>query len=144
MNHTLEVTIKKPINDVIAFHQDPEKYPLWMEGLKNHEVISGKAGELDTVSTFVFDMKGRTMEMKETVIESNLPEKYEVRYDAPGIVNTVGFSFSKIDEESTKVINYNEFQFSGFMKVISFFMGGAFKKQSQKYLDDFKAAVENE
>lgn len=144
MNHTLEAAIKKPINEVIAFHQNPEKYPLWMEGFIAHQIVSGNQGEKDAVSKFTFDMKGRTMEMNETVLESNLPEKYSVRYDGPGMVNKVSFSFSEIDEATTKIVNYNEYEFSGFMKIIAFFMGGAFKKQSQKYLDEFKAAVENE
>lgn len=142
MKHTLETTINKPIDEVISFFLDPGNYPLWMEGLQEHKVISGKAGEKGAESTFTFDMKGRTMEMKETVLESSLPERYQVQYDAPGMVNKVGFIFSFIDGETTKIINDNEFEFSGFMKVISVFMGGAFKKQSQKYLDDFKAAAE--
>ena len=36
----------------------------------------------------------------------------------------------------------NEFQFKGFMKLIGFFMPGAFEKQSFKYMKDFKAFAE--
>jgi hypothetical protein len=38
-----------------------------------------------------------------------------------------------------------EFQFKGFMKIIGFLFPGAFKKQSLKYLVDFKqfAEIEN-
>ncbi len=144
MNHTLETTIDKPLQEVISFFRDTSKYSLWMEGLQEHRITKGSAGEVGTEAIFVFDMKGRIMEMKETVLISDLPKKYLVQYDAPGVLNKVEFGFSEIDENTTKVINYNEFKFSGFMKIVSFFMGGAFKKQSQKYLDSFKSAVEKE
>ena len=42
------------------------------------------------------------------------------------------------------VINDQEFRFKGFMKIIGLLMPGAFKKQSKKYLEDFKYFVENE
>ena len=41
-------------------------------------------------------------------------------------------------------VSESEFQFQGFgMKLFGFLMPGAFKKQSQKYLNDFKNFVEN-
>ncbi|MEO2058942.1 MAG: SRPBCC family protein, partial [Mesonia sp.] len=41
-------------------------------------------------------------------------------------------------------ISESEFQFSSFaMKVMGFLMPGAFKKQSLKYMKDFKAFVED-
>ncbi|MBO6522334.1 MAG: SRPBCC family protein [Balneolaceae bacterium] len=144
MNYTLETTINKPLDEVIAFFEAPSNYPLWMEGLKEHQTTKGSHGQEGAESRFVFDMKGREMEMTETVLVSNLPEKYTVQYKAPGMTNKVELRYSEIDANTTKVVSYNEFQFSGFMKIISFFMGGAFKKQSHKYLDDFKSAVEKE
>ncbi len=144
MNHTLEATINKPLDEVITFYKNPEKYPLWMEGLKEHRNIKGSHGEEGTESVFVFDMKGREMELKEAVLISDFPHKHAVQYNTPGMIHTVEFEFSEIDEQSTKIINHNDFQFSGFMKIMSFFMGGALKKQSQKYLDAFKSAAEEQ
>lgn len=52
-------------------------------------------------------------------------------------------SFEVINDHTTKWISESEFQFSGFMmKLMGFLMPGAFKKQSIKYLGDFKAFAE--
>ena len=61
-----------------------------------------------------------------------------------GVYNIVINRFEKVDKNTTRVINDQEFRFKGFMKIIGLLMPGAFKKQSKKYLEDFKYFVENE
>jgi hypothetical protein len=41
-------------------------------------------------------------------------------------------------------VTEQEFQFSGFMKLIGMFMPGAFKKQSCKYMNAFKEFAERQ
>jgi hypothetical protein len=53
--------------------------------------------------------------------------------------------FTAIDDNTTKYESISEFNFKGIgMKLVGALMPGAFKKQSQKYLDLFKQFVENE
>ena len=52
--------------------------------------------------------------------------------------------FEELPDGRTKWTSKTEFQFAGFMmKVMGFLMPGAFKKQSKKYMNDFKAFAES-
>ena len=51
--------------------------------------------------------------------------------------------FKEVDANTSKWISESEFQFSSFgMKLMGWLMPGAFRKQSQKYLEDFKRFAE--
>jgi Icc-related predicted phosphoesterase len=71
-----------------------------------------------------------------------LPDEFSGTYDAKGVFNVVKNRFVSLPDNRTKYISEQEFRFSGFMKIIGFLMPSAFKKQSMKYLSDFKNFVE--
>jgi hypothetical protein len=87
-------------------------------------------------------MGKRTIEMIETISIRNLPDEFSGTYDAKGVHNVVRNRFIEMGPDKTKLESENEFQFTGFMKLIGFFMRSAFPKQSLKYLKDFKAFAE--
>ena len=73
-----------------------------------------------------------------------MPHEFHVTYDAKGVHNIQRNYFKAIDENTSKWISESEFEFNGiFMKLMGFFMPGIFKKQSLKYLKDFKAFAED-
>lgn len=84
------------------------------------------------------------MEMVETITVKNLPHEFSGTYDAQGVHNIVSNHFYDISGTRTRYVSAQEFQFKGMMKVIAFLMPGAFKKQSMKYLKDFKKFVESQ
>lgn len=142
MKYTVSVEIHKPQNEVVELFNNPEHYPKWMKGLLKHEVVKGNFGKEGTISKFLFKMGKREMEMQEEVLKNNLPNEYTVAYKAKGVYNEVCNRFEKLSESKTRVHNDQEFRFKGFMKIMGWFMPGAFKKQSKKYLLDFKDFVE--
>ena len=82
--------------------------------------------------------------MIETITVKNLPHEFSGTYEAKGVWNEVKNYFEQIDDQTTRWRSESYFKFSGFMKIIGFLMPGSFKKQSQKYLDQFKAFAEEE
>lgn len=114
-----------------------------MEGLQSFEHISGTPGQPGAKSKLKFKMGKREIEMIETITVRNLPDEFSGIYEAQGVNNIVKNKFVKISEDKTKYITENEFQFKGLMKIIGFLMPNAFKKQSMKYLNDFKKFAEN-
>ncbi len=81
--------------------------------------------------------------MIETITKRNLPEEFTGTYEAKGVFNIAKNSFIPIDENKTKYVTEQEFQFSGFMKLMGAVMPGAFKKQTLKYMKAFKEFAEN-
>ena len=143
MKYTTEIEINKPIEQVIDLFDNPDNMSKWMEGLQSFEHISGTPGQVGAKSRLVFKMGKREIEMIETVTVRNLPDEFSGTYETKGVVNIVRNKFEKISENKTRYLTENEFQFSGFMKIFGFFMPGSFKKQSMKYLQDFKKFAEN-
>jgi uncharacterized membrane protein len=142
MKYTSEIEINSPINKVIELFDNPDNMGKWMKGLQSFEPISGKPGQVGAKSRLKFKMGKREFEMIETITVRNLPDEFSGTYDAKGVFNIVKNRFISLPGNRTKYISEQEFRFSGFMKIIGFFMPSAFKKQSMKYLSDFKNFVE--
>lgn len=143
MIYSCEIIINKPIEKVVELFDNPDNLYKWMEGLQSFEHISGEVGMPGAKSRLKFKMGKREIEMIETINVRNLPDEFTGTYEVEGVYNIVKNKFIKISENETKYISENEFQFKGFMKLIAFFMPGAFKKQSVKYLNDFKKFAES-
>ena len=143
MKYTVEVTIEASRDRVVAAFDNPDNLKKWMPGLLSIEPISGTPGKVGAKTRLKFDMDGRQIEMIETITERNLPESCSGTYDANGVHNIVSNRFEAVGENRTRWVAENEFQFSGFMmKLMGWLMPGAFRKQSLKYLESFKAFVE--
>lgn len=142
MKYTCEIKINKPVDEVVAKFDNIDNMKHWMEGLQSFEHLSGTLGEPGSTAKMSFQMGKRTIEMIETVTVRNLPHEFSGTYDAKGVHNIVKNYFKPVDENTTLYITEQEFRFKGFMKIIAALMPGAFKKQSMKYLHNFKGFVE--
>lgn len=142
MKYNTEVTINAPIEKVIDLFCDPNHIDKWQPGFISIEHISGIVGEEGAKSKLLYKMGKRDVEMIETITHKNLPHEFSGTYEAKGVWNEVKNHFEAINESQTRYWAENDFRMSGFMKIIAFFMPGAFKKQSQKYMDLFKKFVE--
>lgn len=142
MNYQLSIVIDKPINHVISRFQDPDGLSEWQQGLVSMKHLSGEPGAVGSQSQLVFDEGGRKIVMTETILEHDLPERFVAQYEAGGVHNININRFEPLGEKPTRWHMDTTFTFSGFMKIVALFMGGAFKRQSQKTMSAFKAYVE--
>ncbi len=144
MKYTSEIVINKPIDKVTALFDNPDNMGKWMKGLVSFEHLSGEQGQPGAKSRLKFKMGKREIEMIETIDVRNLPDEFSGTYEAKGVFNVVKNYFQPLPDNKTKYITHNEFKFTGYMKIIAMLMPGAFKKQSLKFMADFKKFVENE
>lgn len=144
MKFRQEIEINKPIEEVIPLFDNPDNMDKWMEGLQSFEHITGIPGQPGAKSRLKFKMGKREIEMIETITSRNLPQEFSGTYEAHGVLNIIKNKFDKISEVKTRYVTENEFQFKGFMRIVAFFMPGAFKKQSMKYMEDFKKFAEDQ
>ena len=143
MKYTTEITIKKPIQEVVELFQNPKNSFEWMEGLTKFELIEGIEGQVGSKSNIEFQLGKRTMKMVETILESNLPKNIKFQYDSPGSYNTVNHIFEDNGDGTTKHKAESYFKFSSLgMRLIAWLMPGLFKKQSMKYATAFKEFAE--
>lgn len=145
MKYTTQIDINLPIDRVVELFDNPDNMKRWMEGLQSFEPISGTPGKEGAKSKLKFQMGKRSIEMIETITVSNLPEEFTSTYETKGVFNIVKNRFEPIDEQNTRYIQDQDFQFQSLtMKVMGLLMPGAFKKQSMKYLTDFKNFAESQ
>jgi len=144
MKYITEIEINKPIDRVIELFDDSDNLGKWLDGLQSFEHLSGTPGQPGATSRLKFKMGKREIEMVETILVRNLPDKFSGTYEAKGVYNKVDNQFIKLDENKTKYITNHDFQFKGIMKIFAFLMPGSFKKQSIKNLKAFKNFVETQ
>jgi len=142
MKYTTEVTINLPREQVIAIFDDPEKLKKWQPTLVKYEHLSGDVGQPGSQTLLAYDTNGRKMQITETVVSRNLPDELTFTFDASGVHNVVRNRFIALDASTTKWIMENDFQFSGFMVIMSLFLGRAFRNQTKSDMERFKEFAE--
>lgn len=143
MKYKHQITIEQSRDEVIHKFDDPENMKHWQPGLVKYEHLSGTPGTVGATMKLSYTMGKRHIEMIETITKRNLPFEFDGTYEAKNVFNEVKNRFDETAEGHTLWTAENEFRFSGIMKLMGWLMPGAFKKQSYKYMQDFKAFVEN-
>lgn len=145
MRYSSEITVELPRAKVIELFDNEENLSKWMQGLKSFEHLEGEPGQEGARSRMKFEMGRRKIEMVETILKRELPDRLLTSYDTKGVYNEVDSKFEVIDEHNTRYITEHYFRFDGWgMKVMAALMPKAFKKQSMQYLQDFKSFAEAE
>lgn len=143
MKYTTEIVVDVPREEFIKKMDDPNNMKHWQKGLIGYEQLSANVGQEGSRMSLSYEMGKRKIDMVETIIKRNLPEEMHMTYETKGVHN-IQKNYFKEENGATRWISESEFQFSGFgMKLMGFLMPGAFKKQSLKYMEDFKAFAEN-
>ena len=142
MKYQQEIIIQRPRKEVVEMFSNPDNMKHWQRGFIFMKPINGEPGAEGSQNLLKYEMGKREIEMTETILTNNLPQEYTATYEAKGVYNFQKNRFLDTPEDHTRWISENEFRFSGFMKLFGWFMPGAFKKQSRKYMEDFKAFAE--
>jgi len=143
MKYTNTVEINKPRAEVIQLFDDPKNMKYWMDGLQDYKHLKGEPGTEGAKTKLWINQGKRQMEMVETITTHNPPKEFHGIYETTGAWNGQKNFFTELNENRTLWTSENEFKFEGFlMKAIGFLMPGAFKKQTQKYMESFKAFAE--
>ena len=142
MKYKQSIIVNLPIEKVIELFDNPDNMKYWQEGFISFEHLSGEPGHTGAKSKLKYKMGKNEIEMIETITVRDLPREFSAIYEAKGVWNEVKNYFEPIDANSTKWTSENTFNFKGFMKIIAFLMPGMFKKQSYKFMEDFKKFAE--
>ena len=143
MKYTTEIKIELPREEVIRKLDNVENIKHWQRGLTSVEHISGTPGEFGAKMRLNYQFGKRKMELTETITKSNFPDELHATYNTKGMHNIQKNYFKESTDGSTVWVSENEFLPTNFMmRVMTFLMPKAFKKQSLKYLTDFKNFAE--
>jgi hypothetical protein len=145
MKYSSEIIIKLPINECLKKLDNSENLKYWQNELISYEYLSGVPGKLGSRMELKYKIGKHERALIETITFNNLPDEIHMTYDTKGLHNIQKNFFSPTPEGHTKWICKNEFLPTTFMfRMMTLLMPNAFKKQSLKYLKDFKAFAEND
>ena len=146
MKFICSVTIHKPKEMVAKLFANPDFLGEYQEGFLRKVIVSGKSFEVDTISKMYYKMGKGEMELTETVLTNNLPNSFSAFYFHKHTENTMTSTFTSIEENSTLYeaeIHYLKFK-GVVVKLMKLIFPSMFKKQVQKWLDNFKVFAEKQ
>ena len=145
MKFTCDVTINVAISKVVGLWNDDQNLKMWQDGFVKKILISGQLNTVGAKSRIFLKQNKREMELLETITSINLPHEKSAIYEHIHMTNTLTNRFIKKNENLTQYISEVEYtKFNGIIpKLMAKFFPGVFKKQTQKWLDQFKNFAEN-
>lgn len=145
MKFTCSVSIEAPLERVVSLFSDRSNNKYWQEGLEVQELLSGEEGETGAITHIVLKNGKQEIVLKETILESNLPEAFIGLYEHKHMTNTMSSTFNSAGThtEYSCLIEYTKFV--GILpKLMASLFPSMFKKQTQKWLKNFKEFVEKQ
>jgi len=145
MKFQCSVDINLPRDQVREYWDNVEYIKEWQDGLQSFEHISGEPGKVGAVSKMRYKAGKREFDLVETILLSDLPNRFKGEYVADSMTNTMDNTFEILSEHQTRWVADIEYsKFNGFLpKLMGLLFKGMFKKQTQKWLNQFKTFAEN-
>lgn len=144
MKFKCQVDIDLPRKKVIELFDNADNLKHWQDGFISFEHLTGEPGEVGSTARMMYDMNGRPMELIETITVKNFPDEFSGMYVHKHTTNSMVNKFESLATNKTRwtaEIDYTKL--NGFMiKMMAFLMPGMFKKQTQKWLNQFKEFAE--
>lgn len=138
------IDVNCPKEQVVDLFKDPNLLKHYQEGFISKELLSGHRGKEGAVSLLKYQQGSTVMELTETITENNLPNSYKAFYHHKNMDNTILCRFEALSPDSTRYLTDVEYTaFRGFVpKMMSLIFPGFFKKQVERWLQNFKLFAE--
>jgi hypothetical protein len=145
MKFECSTEINAPISEVVALFNNPDYYKEWQDGFVSYEPLRGTPRTAGAKAKINFVNSGHKIELTETIEEMNLPKEMIVFYEHKHGANTMITRFKELPGDHTLyVTGVGYMKTKGLMpKLMAMFSSGMMKKQNQKWVDQFKAFVED-
>ena len=122
MKRTYQITIEKPLEEVIDLFNNPLNFKHWQKGLIDSKNLTGKIGQKGSKRNIKIKTSVATIQMVEEITAVDLPHLWEATYRSKGVTNFQSNRF----RESVSTVNKKElkqtvwdastiFKFSGMM-----------------------------
>ncbi|MEI8004895.1 MAG: SRPBCC family protein [Bacteroidota bacterium] len=138
------IEIDRPQARVAELFADPGNLKEFQDGFIKKVLVSKQAGEEGAVSKMYYKFGKRDMELTETVIENRLPDSFLASYHHKHMDNTMKSTFVALGENKTRYDYEVEYTRVSWVipKLMITLFSAMFKKQSDKWMNQFKAFAE--
>jgi len=149
LEYTKEIEVNVNIEHVNAMFKNIFNMINYLPEAEEIILISGKNNIEGSKYRIMISTGGDSVEVLATLTNNNLPHNLTMIYEMPDVINIMEQKHEEIEDNKTLIINKQKFQFSGLMKIISFFEPEgfnleSFQEQTNIYLRSFKNFTESE
>lgn len=144
MKFTCKTYINLPRSEVVKLWDNDNNFKEWQDGFVKIEYLFGEPRATGSQARIFLEQGKQKLELLETVIANYLPNELKAKYEHTHMTNTLTTRFKSVSEHKTEYIAEIEYtKFNGFMpKLMAFLFPGMFKRQTQKWLNQFKRFAE--
>lgn len=145
MKYTCSIILNLSLEKTAELWNDEAHFSQWQDGFQSIELLSGTANAKGATSRILIEGKQK-IELIETIISCDLPNEKVALYEHKHMINTQTTRFKAIDAnktEFTSIVEYTKFN-GFFVKVMAKLFPSMFKKQSQKWMNQFKEFAEKQ
>lgn len=142
MKVAAETVVELPVDRVVELFDDDRNMEAWQPGLLGRERIEGTPRRVGARTRLRCRMRGREVEMIETVTARNLPGEYACTYETKGVWSACSLRFEALGPGRTRVGVEQDYRFSGAMRLFALAGSGAFEQEARNWLESFKRFAE--
>jgi len=144
MKYSQSIIINKPLAEVVKKVDSFENLKYWQDGFEGFTHLDGEPGQKGATTMLHYSIKGKPLDLKETIIESNLPTIFKAKYECDPMDNYMTVRLEAIGKDKTIYKTEVEYvRLKGLMmKMIANLLPSMFKKQSAKWNRQLKAFIE--
>lgn len=138
------IDINQSLHKVAEFFADPKNLKEYQEGFIRKELMSGIEGKDGAISKMFYKMGKREMELTETITANRLPDSFEASYHHVHMDNTMKCTFTSLDDNKTRYEYEFEYTRINWImpKLIAILFPSMYRKQGEKWMDNFKVFAE--
>lgn len=146
MNFTCSVRVDVPRDFATDLFSQKVLQQHWQPDFRSVESVDGTPGQPGTKTVMKYESGKHRFDLIETVRVNELPARFMAEYETPGTCwNTMASTFTSLGESKTLWEAEIDYKFHGFMiRVMALLMPRLFRKETQKYLDNFKVFAEEQ
>ena len=146
MKYSGSVEINKPIDLVTKLFMDKNHLGEYQDGFVRKELIEGNEGQNGAISKMYYKYGKRDMELTETIVANKLPSTFEAFYHHKHMDNTMKCQFTSIDKNTTRYDYEFEYVRMNWImpRLIAILFPSVYRKQGDKWMQQFKAFVERQ
>lgn len=142
MKYSVSITINKDLQHVLDEFQNKEAAFKWIDGLKEMNLIEGEENKEGSKYEMLFESKGKTQKMIETLMNINLPDSITTRYQLGKVDNICVNKFEK--ERNTTIYTMDtSFAFPFPQNIFMALLKPVFKMETKKGMNAFKSYIES-
>lgn len=145
MKYQCEVIINAPRDRVVELFDNPDHLHEWQDGFQSFEHLSGDKGKPGAKSRMTYVNNNKEMIITETISVNALPDEFSGIYEFEQGANTMSNNFYAVDAGTTRYVSITEYYEinSMMMRIMIKLFPSMFKKQTQKWMNQFKEFVES-